>query len=267
MTILESVLLGAIQGIAEFLPISSSGHLALAGYFMKLNNVPILFDICLHVATLAAVCIVFRKQLGKLFCVLGRFIIRKPADDDGPGQKTILALLIATAATGIIGFAIKDVAENLSPFFIACCLVVTGVLLLFSGRYQPKSAKAVPGPVQALIIGIAQGIGVLPGISRSGSTIAASLFTGIDRKNAGEFSFLLSIPAILAAFILELKDADTLMGSVTVLPLLIGMITAFVVGYFSLKFLLGVINRGKLGWFALYLIPAGITLAIIFAVR
>lgn len=265
MNILEAIFLGAIQGIAEFLPISSSGHLALAEHFLDLGATPLLFDILLHVATLASVCIVFRKRIAELFCVLVRWIARKSRDTDKGDLSIILALVVATGCTGIIGFAIKDYVENLSPFWISCCLVVTGVILFVSGRYQPKKAVAVPGLVQGIIIGCAQGIGVTPGISRSGSTIAASLLSGVDRKAAGEFSFLLSIPAIVAAFILELKDADTLTGTVSALPLAAGMITAFAVGYFSLRFLLGLINRGKLAWFAFYLVPAGTALAIYFA--
>lgn len=266
MNIFQSVLLGAIQGLAEFLPISSSGHLAIAQVLLGVQ-VPMLFDITLHVATLAAICIVFRKRIAALFAVIWRVIIRKSPESDADDRKTILALLAATVVTGAIGFAIKDFAETLTPFYIAVCLVITGVFLFVSGRYQPKTAVKAPGLIQGVIIGIAQGIGVLPGISRSGITISASLLTGVERKSAGEFSFLLSIPAILAAFILKLKDADTLSGTVAAVPLIAGMVTAFVVGYISLKFLLGLINRGKLGWFAWYLIPAGISLAIYFAIH
>ncbi len=265
MTIMEAVLLGIIQGLGEFLPISSSGHLALAAEFLGTSDVPMLFDIMLHVATLLAVLIVFRKRIGSLFAVFGRFLARKARPEDGAEQKLILALLIGTAVTAVIGFAIKDIADGFSPFMISCCLVVTGLLLFFSGRFKPKKAVSGAGIVQGLIVGAAQGIGVLPGISRSGITIAASLVSGLDRKAAGEYSFLLSIFAIVGAFILELKDADTLFNAVSPAPFFAGMITAFLVGYVSLKFLLGLINRGKLGWFAFYLVPVGISLAIYFA--
>ena len=265
MTTLQAVFLGAIQGLAEFLPISSSGHLALASYFMELSSVPLLFDIILHLATLAAVCIFFRKRIARLCAVLARMIIGKPLDADADDRKIILSLVVATGVTGIIGFAIKDYVEDLSPFWISCCLALTGLLLFVSGRFQPKRTVRVPGVREGLIIGFAQGIGVTPGISRSGSTISASLLSGVDRKAAGEYSFLLSIPAIIAAFILELKDADTLTGSVSAVPLIAGMVTAFVVGYLSLRFLIGLINRGKLGWFAFYLVPAGISLSVYFA--
>jgi undecaprenyl-diphosphatase len=265
MTVIQAILLGAIQGIAEFLPISSSGHLAIAEELLDLAEVPLLFDILLHVATLASVCIVFRERIAELFCVLGRFLSRKSLEADHNDQTVIFSLLIATAMTGVVGLVIKDRVEAFTPFMISICLVITGVLLFVSGRFKPKTPREVPGVAQGIIIGLAQGIGVTPGISRSGATISASLLSGVNRKAAGEFSFLLSIPAILAAFILELKDADTLSGTVSAVPLAVGMLTAFAVGYVSLKFLLGLINRGRLGWFALYLVPAGIALAIHFA--
>lgn len=264
MSIIQAVIMGAIQGIAEFLPISSSGHLALAAEFFGETKVPFLFGILLHIATLGAVFLVFWKRIAELFCVLGRFVIRKPLDTDGDDQKLIVSILVATAITGCIGFAIKDFAETFTPFYISCALVATGILLFFSGRYNAKKTVKAPGLVQGAIVGIAQGIGVLPGISRSGITISASLFSGIERKASGEFSFLLSIPAILGALILELKDADTILNDISAVSIIAGMVTAFVVGYVSLRFLLGLINRGKLGWFAFYLIPAGITLAIYF---
>lgn len=273
MSLIQAVILGTIQGVAEFLPISSSGHLALTAYFFGQADVPLLFDVLLHLSTLAAVIIVFHAPILELLAVFGRFIVRKSRPEDADGLKMIVALLIATAVTAVIGFAIKDLVDPAAfgpgkqkwfYVLVSCCLVLTGITLLISGRFVPKKTRPVPSALQAVIVGLAQGVGVLPGISRSGSTIAASLFVGLDRKKAGEFSFLLSIPAILAAFMLELKDADTLVGSVSALPLAAGMLSAFVVGLVSLKFLLGLINRGKLSWFAAYLIPLGLGLAVYF---
>lgn len=264
MTILQAVFLGALQGIAEFLPVSSSGHLALAAHFMNLSEVPLLFDVCLHLATLFAVLVVFRRRIAELLLTVWRYAVRKPLESDKAEGRLILALITATLVTAVIGFSIKDVVETLPPFWISCALVCTGLVLFFSGRYQSKKAPAEPGILQGLIIGAAQGIGVIPGISRSGSTISAALLCGIDRKKAGEFSFLLAIPAILAAFILEVKDADTLIGTVSAVSLAAGMLSSFVVGLASLKFLLALINRGRLGWFAFYLVPMGISLAVYF---
>ena len=260
MTIIQAIFLGAVQGVAEFLPISSSGHLAVAEYFLGHTDVPIIFDILLHVATLGSVCIVFYKQIGRLLAVLGRFIVRKNTEEDRSDLKLISALLISTAVTGVLGIFMKDLVQAKNMLFIALCFVITGIVLFISGRIHPQKTIAVPSALQAVIIGAAQGIGVLPGISRSGSTIAAALLTGLDREKAGEYSFLLSIPAILAAFIFELKSADTISGSVGMAAVAAGMLAAFVVGLFALTFLLKLIKKGKLGMFAYYLIPAGLML-------
>lgn len=265
MTILQAVILGAIQGLAEFLPISSSGHLAVAEYFFKQQDLPILFDIMLHVATLAAVCAVFFKKIWSLLCVLGRFIIRKPQSQDKENQKLILNLIIATFFTGILGLLLKDWVKTVNVKFVPIFFIITGSILIFSSLIKPgEKTKEKKSFISAIVTGIAQGIGVIPGISRSGITISASIFSGMNREKAGEFSFLLSIPAILAAFILELKSADNLQAAVSPFSLIAGMAAAFIVGYFSLKFLLNLIKKGKLAYFSFYLIPAGIILSIYF---
>lgn len=306
MSVLEAFLLGLVQGISEFLPVSSSGHLAVFSELLDLGSVPLLFDVLLHVATLCSVLIVFRKKIGALFLSLFRFLgvlaaksekhgAAVPADpaaldettepanrpacsglkgkweslDDGTRRdmRWILALLIATAATGVLGLLVKDFAEHLKPAWISVLFVVTGILLILSGRMRQDKASEDVGPGQALFIGLAQGVGVLPGLSRSGITISAALFAGVKRSSAGEFSFLLSIPAIAGAFVLELGDAGNLAGSVSFPALAVGMATAFVSGLVSMKLLLRLINRGKLGWFACYLIPAGIAFAVYFLTR
>lgn len=265
MSILQAILLGAIQGIAEFLPISSSGHLAVAEYFLGQTAVPIIFDILLHIATLGAVCIVFHKTIFRLCTVFYRFIIRKNTPEDAYDLRLIAALCISTAVTGTIGIFIKDIAQTKHIGVIAVCFIITGILLLISEKIQKKNTHTVPAVMHAAIIGAAQGIGVLPGISRSGSTISAALITGLEREKAGEYSFLLSIPAIIAAFIFELKSADTLMGSISIWALAAGMITAFVVGLCSLLFLLKLIKQGKVSLFAYYLIPLGLLIGFTYA--
>ena len=260
MSIFQAIILGAVQGLAEFLPISSSGHLAIVEYFFKQEDLPILFDILLHVATLAAVCTVFAKRIAGLFCVLGRFIIRKSKPEDKGDLMMIAAIIVATAVTGVIGLLLKDWVKAIDIRLIPLFFIITGLLLIASSKIKHnKPAKNV-----TLLTAAITGIGVIPGISRSGSTISASLFAGLDREKAGEFSFLLSIPAILAAFILELKSADNLLAGVSPISLISGMISAFVVGYFSLRFLLKLIKNGKLMYFAFYLIPLGLGLSIYF---
>ena len=283
MSIMAALLLGLVQGISEFLPISSSGHLAVLSAFLDVGDTPILFDIFLHVATLFAVVIVFRKKIARLIASLFKFI--KGMAKKGGGQdklrarfsslesetqadmRLILALIVAAAGTGVIGLLIKDVAEGLPPAAVSLLFVATGLLLILSGRVKQSCATEAVSARQALVVGLAQGVGVLPGLSRSGVTISAALFAGVRRESAGEFSFLLSIPAILAAFVLELKDADALAGSVSAAALVAGMAAAFVSGLVSMKLLLRLIKGGKLGWFACYLIPVGVCLAVYFFAR
>ena len=289
MTVFQSIILGLIQGIAEFLPISSSGHLQVVQELFQLDEVPLLYDIILHVATLLAVCIFFRKKIANLFCVLYRWIFRKPQPEqidetdyisgtDERGRKAIIAVLISTLITGVIGIFTKKLIDDDQISIKVTCIgfIVTALLLIFSSLLEKFSAKTMTqkkelrqqkgiSPVQAVIIGIMQGFGTLPGISRSGSTIAGAQLSGVKRETAGEFSFIISIPAILGAFVLELKDFLEIKTEQTlsIAAIIAGSISAFVFGYLALTFLMKIIKKGKLEFFACYLIPLGI-LGIIF---
>ena len=273
MTILQSLLLGVLQGLTEFLPVSSSGHLAVAQHLFSLGDVPLLFDVFLHLATLAAVVLYFRHDILKLFCALGKMIMRRPVASgvsgesgltktDEASRKTVAAVIITTFVTGVIGIVTEKMLPVLSIRFVCALFIVTACLLLFSQYMSRKRITANDGNgiswKQALAVGVAQGIGTLPGISRSGSTIAGALLSGIGRADAGEFSFIVSIPAILGAFILELKDFDKMSESIGALQIVVGCAAAFVVGWASLSLLMKIIKKGKLGWFACYLIPIGI---------
>lgn len=286
MSVFQSIFLGILQGIAEFLPISSSGHLAVAQRLFALEDVPLLFDIFLHLATLGAVVLFFHKTIIRLFCVLGRWLTRKSREEDKSDLSMIVALLLGTFITGVIGIFFSDIVPTISEKIICGGFIVTALILILSDFVDSKNQKkrealgtqndekvvatdgSVAGaqtvkPWQGLLIGFAQGLGVLPGISRSGSTIAGALLCGVDRKIAGEFSFLLSIPAILGAFILELKDFGSMSSSIGVGVVIAGCVAAFLSGFFALFVLMKIIKKGHLQWFALYLIPVGI-LGIIF---
>ena len=289
MTVFQSIILGLIQGIAEFLPISSSGHLQVVQKLFKLDEVPLLYDIILHVATLLAVCIFFRKKIANLFCVLYRWIFKKPEPNaidetdfisgtDERGRKAIIAVLISTLVTGVIGIFTKKLIENdqISIKITCAGFIVTALLLIFSSLLEKFSAKTMTqkkelkqqkgiSALQAVIIGIMQGFGTLPGISRSGSTIAGAQLSGVKRETAGEFSFIISIPAILGAFVLELKDflETKTEQTLNIVAVIAGSLSAFVFGYLALAFLMKIIKKGKLEFFACYLIPLGI-LGIIF---
>lgn len=276
MTFLQGVLLGILQGIAEFLPISSSGHLQLAQTLFGLEEVPLLYDVFLHLATLFAVCIFFWKKIWNLLKCFGRWIAKKPrneADNDASdllsgsdqaGRKTIIAIIITTAITGVMGIVTSKLIPELPIKFTCCGFLVTSVLLIVSTilekRQNTENTNQAQGIsiIQSIVIGIMQGFGTLPGISRSGSTIAGALFSKVNRSVAGEYSFIVSIPAILGAFILELKDLGEVSQSIGAGPVIGGCIAAFAVGYGALALLMKLIKKGKLGWFAAYLIPLGI---------
>lgn len=277
MTTLQGLLLGILQGIAEFLPISSSGHLALVQSLFGLEDVPLLYDISLHMATLLAVVIFFRKKIWALLKCFCRWITKKSKPNtevqlsendllcptDKIGQKTIIAIIITTAITGAFGIFTSKLIPDLSVKFVCGGFLVTSALLIFSaiaGNKQAENNQNFTGITikQSIIIGIMQGFGTLPGISRSGSTIAGALFGGVNRSLAGEFSFIVSLPAILGAFILELKDIGQMSSSVGAGPIIAGCLSSFIVGYFSLAVLMKIIKKGKLQWFAAYLIPVGI---------
>lgn len=283
MTVIKGILLGILQGIAEFLPISSSGHLAVVQKLFGLEEVPLLFDIMLHLATLLAVVLYFRKKIWTLLCVFGRLIVRRPApkavnkDDllcgtEARGRMTILAVIITTVVTGAIGVFTSKLIPDM-PVKVTCAgFIVTAILLVVSSIIERRNSSAVKNSAekndgikwyQAIVIGVMQGIGTLPGISRSGSTIAGSQLCGVNRAAAGEYSFIVSIPAILGAFLLELKDFAEVGSTVGAAPVIAGCAAAFAWGYISLAVLMKIIRKGKLEWFACYLIPAGI-LGILF---
>ena len=268
MSVIQGILLGILQGVAEFLPISSSGHLDVAKNLFGLGDVPILFDVLLHLATLAAVCLYFRRKIWELLKTLARWIAQKQADqNEKQNRRMIIAIIISTAVTGVIGIATSKLIPNLSVKYVCAGFVITAILLIFSAMIEKRNeskvqpagnSKSPVSAIQALFIGFMQGVGTLPGISRSGSTIAGALFTGVDRKVAGEYSFIISIPAILGAFILEVKDLEKVSQTIGAAPIVAGCAAAFAAGYISLTLLMKIIQKGKLQWFAAYLIPAGI---------
>ncbi len=290
MTILQSVLLGILQGIAEFLPISSSGHLAVAQKLFGLEEVPLLYDVMLHLATLLAVCIFFRKKIWALCLVLFRWIFRKPAPEDKPlenclcnteenGRKTIIAVFCATFVTGIMGVCSSKLIPDLPVQFVCAGFLATAALLVLSAAWEavksrkqsetmPSDKNACPKGIsilQSLFIGFMQGIGTLPGISRSGTTITGAQLSGVEREAAGEFSFIVSIPAILGAFILEAKDLDEIAGqNIGAVPVIAGCVAAFLAGWISLVFLMKLIKKGRLVWFAVYLVPVAVAGLIYF---
>jgi len=278
MNATKALILGLIQGIAEFLPISSSGHLELAKNLLGLQDVPVLFDVILHIATLIVVIAVFRERILAILRALWNWLFhrgkvlsrgltktqKKKDDLNRANLAYIVPLIVATVVTAIVGFVIYKFIPQAGVKVVSACLLVTAAILGSTAFMKPGNLKAGEmGLPRSLFIGLAQGIGVFSGISRSGITISAGIFSGLDREAAGEFSFLLAIPAILGAFIISLKDMGQMTASVSYGQLAIAFFAAMASGYFALKLLMKVIKSGKLYFFAPYLLVVGV-LGLIF---
>ena len=269
MSLLSSILLGLIQGLAEFLPISSSGHLAIAEHFLGQAGVPAtpdFFDVLLHLGTLVAVFAAYWQDIRDMIVELidgVRDLVRGTTPNPIPPARRMILLIIVGTLPLFVVLPVKDLVEGLSGniYFVAGALIVTGFLLFASdrvkkGRKTERSAKLL----DVLLVGIAQAIATCPGISRSGTTITAGCFVGFDRQFAVRFSFLLSIPAVLGANILTLKDAiqenSIIVSDIPVY--LVGVAVAAVVGYICIRLLKMIADKGKFGWFAYYCWAVGL---------
>lgn len=285
MSLLQAIIMGIIQGLTEFLPVSSSGHLALFKILFGVEtDTGMLFDVLLHVGTLIAICIVYYKDIWKLIvegCCIVRdavinvvvFVKNKTKQEHEPYRrivnssyrKFVMLVIVSTIPTGIIGFVGKDVVEKASEILIVpgICLIVTAVLLFIADH--TKDGEKTPKTItytNAFGIGIAQGIATLPGLSRSGTTIAACLFSGFNRKFAVKYSFIMSIPAILGALVLELKDfSGVKVEGMELFYYVIGMLIAAAVGYICIKTMLVIVRKKKFTGFAIYCLLVG-TLSI-----
>ena len=254
----QAIILGIIQGITEFLPVSSSGHLVIFQHLLGLKEPELFFDVSVHMGTLAAVVIFFWKEIRSMVISLLRFFtsfLKREAALAGIYEdaevKLALMIVIGSIPTGIIGLLLSKSADKIfsSVSITGFMLLITG-LLLWSTRRIKKEGTADFSIKKALLIGIVQGLAVMPGISRSGSTIVVGIFLGLNREMAARYSFLLSIPAILGAEILVLKDLSD--SSTSISATAMGTVSAFAVGYFSLKLLLYIVKKGQLHIFAPY---------------
>lgn len=268
MTVLTSVLLGLIQGIAEFLPISSSGHLAIAQNLLGMQGVtdiPEFFDVLLHLGTLLAVFVAYWNDIVDMIVEFFAGIsdlAHHSTPDPVPGARRLILLLIAGTLPLFAVLPVKDKIEGLSSnmYFIGGALIVTGFLLFASdrvkkGRKNEKSATLL----NVLFVGCTQALATCPGISRSGMTITAGCFAGFERKFAVRFSFLLSIPAVLGANLLAVLDAlDSGVDWASVPVYLVGVAVAAVSGYLSIRLLRYIADKGRFGAFAYYCWGVGI---------
>ena len=278
MSFLQAILLGLIQGIAEFLPISSSGHLAIAEHLLGLKDagtVPEFYDVLLHLGTLLAVFVAYWPEIRDIILEFFRGI-RDIAHHSTPtpvppARRMILLIIVATLPLFVV-LPIKDKVESLSDsmVFIGLALLATGVLLFASDRVRRgRKNEASATMLDALLVGVGQAVATMPGISRSGMTITAGCFVGFERRFAVRFSFLMSIPAILGANILSLKDAIDAGIDWSQLPVyLVGVITAAVVGYLCIRLLKMIADKGKFGFFAYYCWAVGaLTLILNFVLK
>jgi undecaprenyl-diphosphatase len=254
MTVVQSILLGAVQGVTEFLPISSSGHLVLLQKILKMNEAPLFFDTMVHVGTLGAVVIVLWHEIAAIL--------------KNPFQKLTLLLVAATLPTVAAALLFKDAIENafhggmlLGPAFLFTACALAGAEWV-SARTAGKQLADIKLP-DALFIGVCQSIAILPAVSRSGLTLSGSLLCNIDRGDAARFSFLLSIPTILGALVLQIADLGNGGPPVGTVPLVIGTLTAFITGLLSIKLMLKIVREKRLFGFALYTAVLGI-LCILF---
>lgn len=259
MDLLIAVVLAVVQGLTEFLPISSSGHLVVVETLFNLQASEYLFfDVLLHLATLLAVCIFYRHRLLQLTLSLNP---SRSTPDVKQDRLWVAAILVSTVVTGSIGLAIKDFVEHMRDdiWIVGVCFLGTGILLLCTRLFRKDTAVSDDFPINvwlfALIMGLVQGIAVLPGVSRSGATVCTALLLGASVKPALQYSFLMSIPAILAAAALELPDAQPLFPAYV---LTIGFVTALLSGIVFLWLLVWIVKHGQLHYFAYYVIPLGI---------
>ncbi len=262
---IQAIVLGIIQGLTEFLPISSSGHLVLFQHLFGLKEPELFFDISVHAGTLIAVFIYFWKEIQAIIISLIRFaslLLKKEASLgyiwEDADVKLAFLIIIGSGPTAFIGLLFREVADQLfsSVFIVGVALIVTG-LFLWVTRGIKKEGESVAGfsVKNALVIGVIQGIAIIPGISRSGSTIAAGLFLGLNRETAARYSFLLSIPAIIGAEILSLKDVSV--HQLDMMTLL-GTVMAGAVGYCALTLLVYIVKKGQLHIFSPYCWLVGI---------
>lgn len=273
MSYISAIILGLVQGVAEFLPISSSGHLSLFQHFFQLTDVEhdyMFFDVLLHLGTLVAVFFAYRRDIGELlrefFSMIHLRKLPQGQTPDIPARRMILMIIVATLPLLLV-FPIKDRVELLyqNTFFIAFALVLTGTLLFVSDR-MPRGHKTAGTATMtdALLVGLAQAVAVVPGLSRSGTTISAGMARGFDRTYAVKFSFLMSIPAVLGANILSIVDAVKAGIDPSLLPMyLVGVVVAMVSGYASISLLRFIARKGRFGGFAYYCWGAGLVTLIL----
>ncbi len=247
--LIESIVLGIVQGLTEFLPVSSSGHLELAKFFLGDDSVPeesLLMTVTLHAATALSTIVVFRREIGEILAGLLQFRWNAEAEFS---VKIILSMIPAA----LIGILFEDQIELLFDkqiLLVGFMLLITGLLLFLADRARRTEKKT--GYLDALVIGLAQAIAIMPGISRSGATISTSVLLGIDRERAARFSFLMVVPLILGKMAKDLISGELSQNNAELLPLLTGFLAAFLTGWLACVWMIALVKRSKLTYFSVY---------------
>ena len=265
MTFIESIIVGIVQGLTEFLPISSSGHIVITQNLFGLSSDNIAFEVFVHFGTLLSIVAIYYRDLGKMIVsFLGGLFSRNPGEryrEDAYFRLSIF-VIIGTIPAVLVGLFLKDFVESIfhNVHLVGWTLIATALILLLTTWSRDRSKEITPP--KSLWIGMAQMLAILPGISRSGSTISTALYLGIPRKEAARFSFLLAVPAILGATILE--TGELLSGTVELRwsILLAGLVAAFIVGYGAILLILRLLQRGKFAWFSVYCFCLGIVVLL-----
>ena len=258
----ESIVLGLVQGLTEFLPVSSSAHLAIGRALLGVEaGGDLAFEVAVHAATVLATIVVFRKAIWKLLCGLFKFRYNDETD-------YILKICVSMVPVLFVGLFLKDSVEELftSLFVVGGALIVTAALLFFSDTctLAPAEGEKRNGISwwQALAVGVGQALAVIPGLSRSGTTISTGLLCGVKRETMAQFSFLMVLVPILGEAFLDVVDGGFAASSVGVLPLLLGFASAFLSGLFACRVMVELVKRSKLRWFALYCAVVGLVVIV-----
>jgi len=263
MSVFEAFILGMLQGLTEFLPVSSSGHIQIGAYVFGINTSEnLIFTVLVHGATVLSTIIVFWKEIKDIASGVLKFKYNEET-------KFFLYIVVSMIPVGLIGVFYKTEVEALFDgkiIFVASMLMVTGFLLAATNYIKPRSSSGELNYIKAFIIGLAQGLAVLPGISRSGATIATGLIVGVDKKQATRFSFLMVIIPILGASLLQVKDileTPAITGNTSISALAVGFITALLFGIIACRWMIQIVQKGKLIYFAIYCFIIASTVLII----
>lgn len=249
----EAIILGLVQGLTEFLPVSSSGHLAIGRELLGAGAPDdLVFEVTVHAATVLATIVVFRREILQLLRGLFRFKYNEETD-------YILKILVSMIPVLVVGLFFKDRVEALfsSLAVVGAALLVTALLLFLSDRAKPGKASSRIGFGQAFLIGLGQAVAVIPGLSRSGTTISTGLLCGVRRESVAQFSFLMVLIPILGEAFLDLVGGDMAASSTGALPLALGFAAAFASGLFACRVMIALVRKASLKWFALYCAVVG----------